>query len=331
MRQNKRIAMSELAEFARELHESALLEGERTLVPVVYPSRVERLFDVRAVICDVYGTLINYRRDELVQAQDKETALLDSFRKVAARFRMDTALSAINPVDSPEKTLRDFYHGLITLRHDQAAKKGIDYPEIRIEEVWALIITLLKRHGYAPEIDTTDNGGDLSRKIAWFYNFNALGRRLYPDIVGALQSLKANNIIAGLLSNGQFYTPLDLTLLLRDQSGGSIDDMTELFDPDLTFFSYEYLAAKPDKLLFRRLYDALYEFHILPEQAVFVGNDLTADIAAAQEAGMKTALFTGDDRSVYLHDKAGEVIPDITFTGWAELSGKLSFHSEGQA
>lgn len=323
--------MSALAEYARELHESAPSAIGRPLTAITYPSRSDRLFDIRAVVCDVYGTLIDYWRQDLAQANDKETVLLSSFRKVADRFKMIAALSATNPADAPEKTLCDFYHGLISLRREQTAKKGIDYPEIKIEEIWELIITLLKRHGYVPEIGNEENERDFSRKIAWFYNFVTLGRRLFPDVVATLKSLKDSNIVAGVLSNGQFYTPIDLTLLIRDQSRGTIDDMTELFEPDLTFFSCEYLAAKPDKILFRRLYDALYEFHILPEQTVFIGNDLSGDIAPAQDAGMKTALFTGDDRSTYLHDLAGEVLPDITFSTWADLTAKLSFHSEGQA
>jgi putative hydrolase of the HAD superfamily len=322
--------MSELAEFARQLHESSRSAAVREPVPVTYPSRVAQLFDIRAVVCDVYGTLIDYWQEDLAAAPGRETALLASFRRVADRFGMVPSLNAVNPADAPEKTLRDFYHGIISLRQEQTAKKGIDYPEIRIEEVWELIITLLKRHGYAPETGNVENSRELARKIAWFYNFCALGRRLYPGVVDTLRTLREKNIIAGVLSNGQFYTPIDLTLLIRDQTNGATEDLTELFDPDLTFFSFEYLAAKPDRLLFRKLYDALYEFQILPEQTVFIGNDLVTDIGPAQEAGMKTALFTGDEKSAYFHDRAGEIIPDITFATWPELATKLSFHSEGQ-
>ena len=50
---------------------------------------------------------------------------------------------------------------------------------------------------------------------------------------------------------------------------------------------------------------------------------------AAREAGMKTALFTGDKRSTFLHDLGGKVNPDVTFTHWPELISKLSFHTEG--
>ena len=320
--------MSELAEFARRIHESCRREDTSTPEAVEYASKTQRLHDVRAVICDVYGTLVNYWRDDFNTPQRKEAALLHAFRRVADRFGMVASLKRINPDNAPEKTLCDFYHGCITLKHERQQEKGTEFPEIRIEVVWELIIALLGRHGYTPPADNDEKGREFSRKIAWFYNFHALGRQLYPGAVATLDTLKKGNIVAGLLSNAQFYTPIDLTLMIRDQSDGAIDDLVELFDPDLTFYSYEYEVAKPNPLLFRRLYDALYEYRILPDQTVFVGNDLLIDIAPAQEAGMKTALFTGDRRCTYLHDLAGKVIPDITFLQWTDLIERLSFHME---
>jgi FMN phosphatase YigB (HAD superfamily) len=59
-----------------------------------------------------------------------------------------------------------------------------------------------------------------------------------------------------------------------------------------------------------------------------VGNDLAIDIQPAAEAGMKTALFTGDRESAFLSSLEGEVIPDITFQSWADLPSKISFFSE---
>ena len=80
-------------------------------------------------------------------------------------------------------------------------------------------------------------------------------------------------------------------------------------------------------LLFRKLFDALYQQNIAPSQTVFVGNDLAIDIKPAQEIGMKTALFCGDRRSTYLHDMAGEVVPDIAFTSFYQLPQLISFYN----
>ena len=321
--------MSEMAEFARQLHERREKQRARMLLPVDYPAKTDTLHDVRAVIFDVYGTLVDYWCDEFSEKGKKEAVLLKAFSEVADHFGLVECLTQVNNADAPEKTLHDFYHGLITLQHEQAHRKGVAYPEIIIEEIWEVILTILKRHGYEPPLAGGEKLRDYARKIAWYYNFSALGRTLYPGVVAALEGLKTKNILTGIVSNAQFYTPIDLTLLIRDQSNGRFEDIFELFDVDLTFFSYEYRVAKPDKLLFRKLYDALYEYQILPEQTVFVGNDLLIDIRAAQEAGMKTALFTGDEKSTFLHDLGGRIEPDITFTQWTDLVAKLSFHTEG--
>jgi putative hydrolase of the HAD superfamily len=198
----------------------------------------------------------------------------------------------------------------------------------KIEEVWDVIIMILKRRGYKPEKYSPGLTRDFSRFLAYTYNFHSLGRQLYPGTVSALEMLKAQNIVIGVLSNAQFYTPIDLTLLIREQSHGNIDDFNELFEVDLTFFSFEYGVAKPNQILFRKLYDALYEFEILPSQTVLVGNDLSSDIQPAIEAGMKTAFFTGDKTGAFLHDLSGKVIPDLSFQSWDELPQLISFHSE---
>jgi putative hydrolase of the HAD superfamily len=320
--------VSDLAEFARDLHEQYRMDAERPLEAVAYPSGGELLTDIRAVVFDVYGTLINYWRREMDQEATRRHLFGDACGKVAARFGFTEYLAAMNPEEPPEKTLYDLYCGLIALRREKAQQPGITNPEIKVEEVWSIILLMLKRHGYCPEERARGISAEqLPRYMAYAFNFFSLGRRLYPGVTGALSKLRDASIDLGIVSNAQFYTPMDLTLLIRDQSEGTYEDFNELFDPDFTIFSFEWGAAKPDVFLFGKLYDALYERHILPQQTVFVGNDLVLDVAPAAAAGMRTAFFTGDRRSAYFHDQEGVIIPDIVFSSFSELPGKLSFHS----
>lgn len=322
--------MSLLAEFASRLQEKTPPANEkRSLEPVSYPSKNEKLFDVRAVIFDVYGTLVNYWRPGIENTEMRAVFFKEAFRKVADRFGFKPFLLEMDPEADPEKTLYDLYHGLIALSHEKSVKDDVEFPEVKIEDVWGLILLMFKRRGYDPKEFLPENPSDLARYCAFCYNFYSLGRGLYPNVVDTLATLKKTNIVLGILSNAQFYTPMDLTLFVREQSGGVLDDYNELFNPDLTFYSYEYGVAKPNVLLFRKLYETLYEYHILPEQTVFAGNDLVLDIEPAAKAGMRTALFTGDKSSAYFHDKHGSVIPDITYSSWEELPRKLSFFSEG--
>ncbi len=320
--------MSEIAEFAYNLHEKEAVKYERKLIPLSYPSKSEKLTDIRAVVCDVYGTIINYWKPGFGSSDTRSKTLLEAFKRVVDRFGMDEVLRATNENEAPEKTLSDFYHGLIALQHEKLAQKGVQFPEVKIESIWNIIIMLLKRRGYKPEQYSPGEIEDFSRILSFYYNFHSLGRQLFDGVVDSLSKLKENNISLGILSNAQFYTPLDLSILIREQSNGKYDDFNELFDPDLTFFSYEYGVAKPNQVLFRRLFDALYEYHILPSQTVLIGNDLLLDIQPAIEAGMKTAFFTGDSDGAFVHDLADKVIPDISFQSWDQLPSLISFYSE---
>jgi putative hydrolase of the HAD superfamily len=323
--------LSITAEFARELHESHPCRNNRTIVPVEYPYKSEELTDIRVVVFDVYGTLFNYWREEFESEERKKKALLDSFAKTIIRFGMQRYVNEMSPNEPAEKTLNDLYHGLISLKHQLSAENKTEFPEVRVEEIWEAILLMLKRRGYDPTQFGLGEGKDFVRCMAYCYNFFSFSRGLYSGVADALKQLHDRNLRLGILSNAQFYTPIDLSLYLRDQTAGEIDDHIRLFDPDLVFFSYEYGVSKPGRLLFRKLFDALYEYQVTPSQTLFVGNDLLLDIKPAQDAGMKTAFFTGDSRSAFFHDLAGTIIPDLTFSKWDELPSRVSFHSQPTA
>ena len=319
-----------MADFARELHEKHSGDAGRTLEPVDYPSRSDVLTDIRVVLFDVYGTLINYWRPEFSAEDSKNNALLGAFKKTISYFGMEQYLVEMNPQEPAEKTLWDLYHSLIALRHKLSLDKKIEFPEVKIEEIWNMIILMLKRRGYVPgaAFSRDADASEFARCVAFYYNFHSFNRGLYPGVAGGLKSLSDNNILLGIVSNAQFYTAIDLTLFIRDQSEGEIDDYARLFDPDLLFFSFEYGVSKPNQVLFRKLFDALYQLQILPSQALFVGNDLVSDIKPAGDAGMKTGFFIGDKESAFVHDSGGIVIPDIAFSSWDELPQRVSFHSK---
>jgi len=321
--------LSDLAEYARRLHESERRAYPRRFTPLRYDSARDKLKGVRAVVADVYGTMVNYWRPGFEARDTREALLVEAFSGVVDRFGMGETLAAINPADPPAKTLCDFYNGLLAINRQKSAGDGAALPEVRVEEVWSVIAMMLKRNGYDADARAPWRGGpaDFARCLAYTYNFLSMGRELYPGVSNALKKLKDGNIALGILSDAQFYTPIDLTLMLRDQSGGKVIDYCELFDTDLTFLSCEYGFVKPSETLYRRLFDALYEYQITPEQTVIVGNDLTTDIAPAAALGMRTALFCGDDLMVFGRGADGAV-PDIVFYEWEELPEMLLFHGE---
>ncbi|MGD9202874.1 MAG: HAD family hydrolase [Chitinispirillia bacterium] len=318
--------MSFVAEFARELHEKEKknITYECTPLTTIVP-KISKLHDIKLAVFDIYGTMVQYWRQEFSESGNTEKALLAAFRKTSDFFNMTEYLEKINPVESPETTLKNFYHGLIALNHEKKLRNGFTFPEIRIEVVWEAIILILERHGYSISNTDIQSKYDCAKCMAYYYHFHSLGRGFYENVFNALIDLKRSNILCGILSNAQFYTEIDLTLFLRDQSKNKIDDYLELFDSDFIYLSYEYGVAKPNPILFKRLFDAMKEYQILPHQSVFIGNDLSLDIKPAQEIGMMTAFFCGDTNSAFIHDMYEKVVPDITFSSWEELPSKILF------
>jgi len=326
---HKEPLLSDLAEYARRLHESERRAYPRRLAPLRHESAHDTLKGVRAVIADVYGTMVNYWRPGFEGRDTREALLVEAFSGIVDRFGMGETLAAMNPADPPAKTLCDFYNGLLAINRQKSVGEGNALPEVRVEEVWSVIALMLKRNGYDAGAPLRGDPAGFARRLAYTYNFLSMGRELYPGVSSALKKLRDSNIALGILSDAQFYTPVDLTLMLRDQSGGRVVDYCELFDTDLTFLSCEYGFVKPSGTLYRRLFDALYEYHIAPDQTVVVGNDLTTDIAPAAALGMRTALFCGDDLMVFGRDGGGDgVVPDIVFYDWEELPERLLFHGE---
>ncbi|MBD3346086.1 MAG: hypothetical protein GF401_13590 [Chitinivibrionales bacterium] len=320
--------MSLVADFARSVHENEPVKRERPLVPLEFSSAVEKLHDIRAVIFDVYGTLVDYWRHEFSDKDAKERFLLKAFNKTATRFSLASFLKKMNPEHPPELTLRDLYHGLIALKHEQGKEKGIEYPEVQIENIWMIMIMMLKRYGFQPETLELGNDRELARCMAFYYNYHVLGRGLFPGVVECCKALRKQNVILGILSNAQFYTPIDLTLFIRDQSSGEFDDYNELFDLDFCFFSYSDGIAKPGKHMFEKLFAIFKAYQILPSQAIFAGNDLLLDIKTAQDLGMQTAFFTGDRECAFVRNLGSIVQPDLSISSWDDFPPRVSFYEE---
>ena len=318
--------MSLVAEFAQELQQKEAANQKSPSEPAEYPARLTKQHGVEAVIFDVYGTLVDYWSSRYEDTEEKQAYLLTIFKKTSDYFGFTETLVKIDPDTAPEVTLSNFYHGLILMKHEELQTRGKNYPEVQIEQIWNVILSLLGNNGFVFDTDTYESNEEGAKCIAYYYNFFALDRGFFEGVVDALQQLKKSGMKLGIVSNAQFYTPIDLSLFIREQSEQLVDYL-ELFDIDLTFYSYEYGVAKPNKLLFTKLFDALKEFEILPENTIFVGNDLVQDIEIAQSLGMKTALFTGNSGSLFLHDKYGKVTPDIAFDSFSKLPSALEFHA----
>jgi putative hydrolase of the HAD superfamily len=137
-----------------------------------------------------------------------------------------------------------------------------------------------------------------------------------PGLESVLESLSKRGMPLGIVSNAQFYTPI----MLESFTGKRLSELG--FQEDLSVWSYRERLGKPSVELFETLNRSLSSRGIRPEQALYVGNDMLNDIWTASQAGLKTALFAGDQRSLRLRetdDRCQGLEPDVVITELNQL------------
>ena len=231
------------------------------------PSLPQSAAPVRAVLFDIYGTLIGSGAGDIGTDGNCEVP--------PTGVLADAGLSPRSA--RQENVLRQAIEG----RHREARKRGILHPEVDIVEVWREVVA--ERPAPDPR---------LLRQVAVTYE--CLVNPVWPspgcrEILNLCRSL---DLKLGIVSNAQFYTPLMLEALL----GGPPDSLG--FDPDLLIWSWREGMAKPDIRLCRKALTRLENrYGIAPGETLCIGNDMRNDIAPAQAAGARGVLYAGDCRS----------------------------------
>jgi putative hydrolase of the HAD superfamily len=142
-----------------------------------------------------------------------------------------------------------------------------------------------------------------------------------PGSRAAIDALHRRGLPMGIVSNAQFYTPVlfDAHFALTHRDLGIHDALCS--------WSFKVRTAKPSVRIFEPVVAALRRRHgILPEQTVYVGNDMLNDVYAAHRAGMRTVLFAGDARSLRTRADRRECAhlePDAIVTSWDQVPSLL--------
>ncbi len=229
--------------------------------------------EAEVIFWDVYGTLLTARRGDLDSLLQRQAELRGAFERTVRNF----SLNAV-----PARLQELFLRG-IQAERDARVAEGIAHPEVRVDQIW---YKLLEK--FRPDEPPTIN---LAREVALFFERQANPKQLQPRAFEVLTTLKQRGQRQGVISNAQFYTPIELSELFREESAGAIRTFESIFDPAFVFFSCDLGVAKPDPMPFRRAVEALTRENIMPDDCLLVGNSPTDDIAPAQQFGFRTVLF----------------------------------------
>lgn len=260
-----------------------------------------QLTGIRAVVFDVYGTLIISGAGDISLARNMNRG--EALRGSLQHFGLPTDLA-------DEALAQLFQHEIERVQAERRAQ-GIEFPEVEIREVWE---GFLRQLNQGRERDEGRLDREQLESLAIFYECTVNPVWPMPGAFELIQSLRACGIGLGIVSNAQFFTPL----LFEAFGAGLPLDLG--FLPDACIYSCELREAKPSTRLYLEALEALRNGFcpdIQPEEILFVGNDRRNDCVPAQMAGFKAALFAGDQRSLRLREGdpfCGNRQPDAVIT-----------------
>lgn len=276
-----------------------ILKHSSPLAPVAteVAPQLEPLSGLRAVLFDVYGTLVISASGDI--GANSGDHRQDALQQTCEQFDLRLKGSA-------EAGVAQFFTE-ISKSHESARIQGIEHPEVDIVEIWETVLPQIAKEGSKP-VDY--------RQFALAYEVRVNPVWPMPDAAETLTALSEQGLILGIVSNAQFFTPLLFpTLLGKDLEGFG-------FSPQLLYFSYEHRQAKPGNFLYRQASQQLESQGVRPSEVLYVGNDMLNDVRAAASVGFRTALFAGDQRSLRLRDddqRVDGVEPDVRITTLAQL------------
>jgi putative hydrolase of the HAD superfamily len=225
---------------------------------------VQRDMKIRAVIFDVYQTLLNVQPPAL----DAEGRWQQLWKETFARPAPLTLLEFSHACDE-----------IIAREHESARARGIAYPEIYWPNVAREAMPELNQIG--PE--ALDDF--LFRQSQLWHN-----GRLMPGAGDVLRALRQRAVLLGIASNSQPYTLREL-----DQALATASLDRSLFEPDLCFWSFQHGFSKPDPHVFRLLRARLAARDIKPFETMMVGDREDNDMTPARTEGWRTwQLVSGD-------------------------------------
>lgn len=281
-------------------------------IPTRVKPRLDKIDGIRAIIFDIYGTLVVSASGDIEQIELSQQNMRTALKEA------DYLLSEKDP-QKGNQVVTDLLQKFLEFlqKHQQQLREGgAPFPEADIRQVWDewLQYALDKRYL------TTNGASDITRLT---FVFEMLSNKIHPmpDMLEVLHYFHDRKYPMGIVSNAQFYTPVMMNYFIDGQARNT--ESLPLFNDDITQFSYSLRKAKPDRTLFAPVLKALKEnYGIAPHEFVFVGNDMYNDIYPAQDLGMKTVFFAGDERALRLREDKAEVNnvrPDAVITELMQL------------
>ncbi len=277
------------------------------IVPTGEQPALAPLPDVRAVLLDIYGTLVMSACGEVGTVATSAEAVVAAL--ASAGVAIDDEAHGRRIANAGARQLV----ASISQWHAQWRAQGVEHPEVDIRRVWESVIDELIAQKLLP---SGARQADHER-VAVHYEARVNPCWPMPGARRCLEKLRAAGRRLGIISNAQFFTPAMITALF----GKSLSELG--VDSGLRYYSFELGEAKPGDRLARLAAEGLRGRGIAAHQVLAIGNDMLNDVRPAHDVGFRTGLFAADARSLRWRatdPRLAGLRPDIVLTDWSQLT-----------
>lgn len=281
---------------------------------------------IRAVLWDVYGTLLRITGGKFGCVPKDEVRLQIALEKTIHEFNMWNFMYR-RPGPPWQSIIGQYLNATERQKLAGVERRG-DFPEVDLVDVWQSIIERLFDKDY--QYDQGIYGGlrEFSEKVAFFFHSSLQGTEPRKGAVQAMRDVSESGLVQGLLADGQSFTMVQLLRALSSQA--TLPPLYELFRPDTILLSTSLGIRKPSKTLFEYAASQLRSSSIAPDEILHISCRLQTDLMPAKAAGMKTALLAAERsglevRSDQLKDPAAR--PDRLLTDLSQLSSVIGILS----
>lgn len=292
----------------KDLHWPAAPELE----PIRAKPHLKKLANIRAVVWNVYGTLLNISGGILLLQHPNDFVMEVALEKTIHEFKMWKAMT--RKPGNPAHYMRLMLQNVID-ELKFTSIKGEKYPELATDQIWLQILKKLMQNEYTYIVSQMGSLQEYAEKIAYFYHASLQGTAAYPGAARTLHAVHEQLGWQGLLADGQCCTWVQLKRQLAEQEPTMDFDM--FLPADRHVLSYKLLGKKPSERLLRAMLTKLSDRGIEPEQTLHVGSSIDRDLLPAKKFGMRTALFAGDKNSIQATNeqlKNPDTRPDVMLT-----------------
>jgi len=263
------------------------------LQPIKARAHLKPLKGIRAVLWNLYGTLLHVTDGELLLYHHQALRMQVPLEKTINEFNMWNSMK--RTPGAPWEYMLQKYKGILEDLEFRSQVDSGDFPQVVSSQIWLQLLQMLEKKGYDYDRDFYGDLTSLSQKVAYFFQANLQGVEASPNALKAVSTCAKAEVLQGVLADSQPFTMTQTLRALRSQ--GKVPPLGSLFDPVLLTLSHEMGVRKPSQSFFQKALGALAQRDIDPKDVIYVSSRIQGDLAVARQYGFKTVLYAGDKTS----------------------------------